>query len=178
MQLQEIKDLIRSIPNYPKEGILFRDLTTLFKHPVGFHKTIDQLQERYSKLNIDVVVGVEARGFIVGSALAYSLKKGFVPIRKKGKLPGQTVQQSYSLEYGEDTIEIHDDSLQKGQRVLLVDDLMATGGTAMGSIRLIEQLGAKIEEVCCLVDLPDLGGGEKLKKNGYKFFTVHEFPGH
>lgn len=174
-----IKSKIRTIPNYPKKGIMFRDITTLIKDPVGFRLVIDNITQHCieSKIDFDVIVGIESRGFIIGGALAYTLGKGFVPIRKKGKLPGKTVQQEYQLEYGTDIIEIHKDSLKKGARVLLVDDLLATGGTALASAALIEQLGAKIAEMVFIVDLPDVGGAKKLKAKKYKFFALTEFEG-
>lgn len=173
-----IKSKIRTIPNYPKPGIMFRDITTLIKDPQGLKLTIDQLAARYRGKNIDVVVGIEARGFIVGSALAYALEKGFVPIRKKGKLPGDTLSEEYALEYGIDTIEIHVDAISAGQKVLVVDDLLATGGTALGAIKLIEQTGGKIVEACFLVDLPDLGGSTRLREKGHSVFALTEFSGH
>ena len=175
---KKIRSLIRTIPNHPKEGILFRDVTTLLKHPEGFKETIDVLSNRYSEIHVDVVAGVEARGFIIGSALAYALGKGFVPLRKKGKLPGKTIRQEYALEYGTDTIELHEDALKKGDKVLLVDDLLATGGTCFGAIALIEKLGGHVEEICFVVDLPELGGGKKLKEKGYRYFAITEFEGH
>jgi adenine phosphoribosyltransferase len=172
-----IKSKIRTIPDYPKKGILFRDITTLIKDPVGFRLVIDSLTQRYIKGNIDfdVIVGIESRGFIIGGALAYTLGKGFVPIRKKGKLPAEKVTQEYSLEYGTDIIEIHKDAIGKGARVLLVDDLLATGGTAIAAAALIEKLGATVAEICFIVDLPDVGGMKKLISKGYKVFTLTKF---
>lgn len=172
-----IKSKIRTIPNWPKEGIMFRDITTLLKSAEGLQITVDQMASRYRQMDIDVICGIEARGFILGSALAYALGKGFVPIRKKGKLPGSTISQDYELEYGVDTIEIHDDAIEKGQRVLLVDDLLATGGTALGAASLIEKTGGTIVEACFIVDLPDLKGGEKLTEKGIKFFKLVDFEG-
>lgn len=174
-----IKSRIRTIPDYPKKGIMFRDITTLIKDPVGFRLVIDNLTQRYvtGKIKFDVIVGIESRGFIIGGALAYTLGKGFVPIRKKGKLPGEVVSQKYELEYGTDYIEMHTDALKKGARVLLIDDLLATGGTALASAALIEKLGAKVAEIAFIVDLPDVGGSKKLKKKGYKMFTLTEFEG-
>jgi len=174
-----IKSKIRTIPDYPKKGIMFRDITTLIKDPVGFRLVIDSLTQRYIKGNIkfDVIVGIESRGFILGGALAYTLGKGFVPIRKKGKLPAETVSEEYSLEYGTDVIEIHKDALKKGDRVLLVDDLLATGGTASAAAALVEKLGAKVAEMCFIVDLPDVGGRKKLQSKGYKVFALTEFEG-
>lgn len=174
-----IKSMIRTIPDYPKKNIMFRDITTLIKDPVGFRLMIDELTQHYVKgdIEFDVVVGIESRGFIIGGALAYTLGKGFVPIRKKGKLPGETVMQEYSLEYGTDIIEMHADALISGDRVLLVDDLLATGGTAMASAKLIESVGAKIAEMAFVVNLPDIGGHKKLTLKNYKVFTLTEFEG-
>jgi len=172
-----IKSKIRTIPNWPKPGIMFRDITTLLKDPSGLRMTIDKLVERYSGRGIDVICGIEARGFILGSAMAYNMGIGFVPIRKKGKLPGKTISQDYQLEYGHDTIEIHTDAVEKGQRVLIVDDLLATGGTILGAVKLVEKCGGIVEEACFIVDLPDLGGGKKLSDAGYKWFALVDFEG-
>lgn len=172
-----IKSKIRTIPNFPKEGIMFRDVTTLLKDPEGLKLTIDQLVDRYKDDEIDVIVGIEARGFILGAAMAYKMGKGFIPIRKKGKLPGETYSQDYQLEYGVDTIEVHTDAIEKGQRVLLVDDLLATGGTILGAISLVEKTGGIVVESCFIVDLPDLGGSEKLKKAGYNYYCLTDFEG-
>lgn len=176
--MTDIKKLIRTIPNYPKEGIMFRDITTLLQDHNGFQAVINQLTARYQNANIDMVAGIEARGFILGAALAFSLKKGFVPIRKKGKLPGKTISQSYDLEYGSDTIEIHEDAIAQGANVLLIDDLIATGGTAIGAITLITKIGGKIHETAFVVDLPDLGGAKRIQDLGHKVFSVCEFSGH
>ena len=174
-----IKSRIRTVPDYPKKGIMFRDITTLIKDPVGFRLVIDNLTQRYinGEVDFDVIVGIESRGFIIGGALAYTLGKGFVPIRKKGKLPADIVTQEYELEYGTDQIEIHRDALGKGAKVLLVDDLLATGGTALAAAALIEKLGATVSEMCFIVDLPDVGGAKKLKEKGYRFFALTEFEG-
>ncbi len=172
-----IKSKIRTIPNYPKPGIMFRDITTLIKDREGFAMTIDQLCVRYANKKIDVIAGIEARGFIIGAAMALQMKLGFVPIRKKGKLPGPTVGVSYKLEYGEDHIEIHKDAIQKGQRVLLVDDLIATGGTALGAAELIGRIGGELVEACFIVDLPELKGGEKLRAKGIPYFALVDFEG-
>jgi adenine phosphoribosyltransferase len=174
-----IKSRIRTIKDYPKKGIMFRDITTLIKDPVGFRLVIDSLTQRYVQGNVefDVIVGIESRGFILGGALAYTLGRGFVPIRKKGKLPGKTVKQEYELEYGTDIIEIHKDAIKKGTKVLLIDDLLATGGTALASAALIEKLGGTISEIAFIVDLPDVGGARRLKKKGYKFIALTEFEG-
>ncbi len=174
-----IKSKIRTVPHYPKKGIMFRDITTLIKDPVGFRLMIDTITQHVieARLQFDVIVGIESRGFIMGGALAYTLGKGFVPIRKKGKLPAKTVQQEYQLEYGTDTIEIHKDAIKKGQRVLLVDDLLATGGTALASAALIEKLGGRIVEMLFIVDLPDVGGAKRIKAKKYKMFALTEFEG-
>ncbi|MBC7714442.1 MAG: adenine phosphoribosyltransferase [Rhizobacter sp.] len=176
--MSDIAKLIRTIPNYPKEGIMFRDITTLLKDPQGFQTTINMLVEKYKDSPIDYIAGIEARGFILGAALAFALKKGFIPVRKKGKLPGKTITQSYDLEYGSDTIEIHHDSIEAGANVLLIDDLIATGGTAIGAITLIEKVGGKIFETAFVVDLPELGGAKKIQALGHKVFCLCSFEGH
>jgi adenine phosphoribosyltransferase len=167
------------VEDYPKKGVMFRDITTLIKDPVGFRLVIDNLTQRYIQgaVDFDVIVGIESRGFIMGGALAYTLGRGFIPIRKKGKLPAETVSQEYDLEYGNDSIEMHKDSLVKGTKVLVVDDLLATGGTALAAAKLIEKLGGVITEMCFIVDLPDVGGGAKLAKKNYKYFALTEFEG-
>src|SRR5512142_1774026 len=167
-----IKSKIRTVPDYPKKGILFRDITTLIKDPVGFRLVIDTMTQRYlhADFGFDTIVGIESRGFIIGSALAYTLGKGFIPIRKKGKLPAEVITQEYQLEYGTDRIEIHKDALAKGERVLIVDDLLATGGTALAAAALVEKLGAVVAEMCFIVDLPEVGGGRKRRDKGYKVF--------
>ncbi|KZK73596.1 MAG: adenine phosphoribosyltransferase [Pelodictyon luteolum] len=174
-----IKSRIRAIPDYPKKGIMFRDITTLIKDPVGFRLVIDNLTQRYLEngVDFDVIVGIEARGFIIGSALAYALGKGFVPVRKPGKLPADTVSQEYALEYGTDKIEIHIDALEKGARVLLVDDLLATGGTALAAASLVEKVGGVVSEMAFIVNLPDIGGEAKILAKGYKVFSLTEFEG-
>ena len=172
-----IKSCIRTIPNYPKDGIMFRDITTLLSDPEGFGLAIDKMVQRYTPLKIDKVAGIEARGFIFGAPLAHQLKVGFVPIRKKGKLPFKTVSHEYELEYGTGTIEIHTDGVQKDEKVVLVDDLLATGGTAEASIRLVEQTGGRISECCFVVDLPDIGGRKRLQNLGYDVFSLCEFSG-
>lgn len=172
-----IKSLIRTIPHYPKPNIMFRDITSLLKDPIGFRVTINELVRRYADMEIDKVIGIEARGFIVGAPLAYALGKGFVPIRKQGKLPAETIGHDYELEYGADRIEIHADSITPGERVLLVDDLIATGGTAEAATRLIEKIGGKIVECCFVIDLPDIGGRKRLEKKGYSVFALCEFEG-
>jgi len=172
-----IKSRIRTVPHYPKPGVMFRDITTLLKDPVGFRITINELVNRYTAEKIDRVAGIDARGFIIGAALAYQLGVGFVPIRKKGKLPAETVGHDYDLEYGTDRIEMHVDSVSQGERVLLVDDLIATGGTATAACKLIESMGGKIVECCFVIDLPDLGGRQRLEKHGQKVFALCEFEG-
>ncbi len=174
-----IKSLIRTIKDYPKKGIMFRDITTLIKDPVGFRLVIDNFTQRYirSDLQYDLIAGIESRGFILGGALSYTLGRGFVPIRKKGKLPGEIISQEYELEYGTDSIEVHKDAIQEGTRVLLVDDLLATGGTALAAAALIEKLGGRVAEICFIVNLPDVGGAAALKAKGYSFFALTEFEG-
>jgi adenine phosphoribosyltransferase len=172
-----IKSRIRTVPHYPKQGVMFRDITTLLKDPVGFRVTINELVNRYTGVRIDKVAGIESRGFIIGAALAYQLGVGFVPIRKKGKLPAETVGHDYALEYGTDRIEMHVDAIAKGEKVLLVDDLIATGGTAEAAMKLIESMGGKIIECCFVIDLPDLGGRKRLEKHGQKVFALCEFEG-
>jgi adenine phosphoribosyltransferase len=172
-----IKSRIRTVPHYPKQGIQFRDITTLLKDPVGFQITIDDLVRRYKDEKIDKIAGIESRGFILGAPLAYALGKGFVPIRKKGKLPAETIGHDYELEYGTDRIEIHTDAVSKGERVLLVDDLIATGGTAEAACKLIEKMGGQIVECCFVIDLPDIGGRGRLEKMGQKVFALCEFEG-
>jgi adenine phosphoribosyltransferase len=172
-----IKSRIRTVPNYPKPNIQFRDITTLLKDPVGFRVTIDDLVRRYQNVKIDKIAGIESRGFILGAPLAYALGKGFIPIRKKGKLPAETIGHDYELEYGTDRIEIHTDAIDKGERILLVDDLIATGGTAEAACKLIEKMGGKIVECCFIIDLPDIGGHARLEKHGHKVFALCEFEG-
>ena len=172
-----IKSLIRTILDYPKPGIQFRDITTLLKDPAGFRLTIDTLAERYRSQGIQKVAGIEARGFIVGAALAYQLGCGFVPIRKPGKLPSSTIGEDYALEYGQDRIELHVDAIGQGERILLVDDLIATGGTAAAAATLIRKVGGVLVEAAFIVDLPDLGGRRKLEAMGYKVFALTAFEG-
>ncbi|TNF54137.1 adenine phosphoribosyltransferase [bacterium] len=174
-----IKSRIRTIPDHPKKGIMFRDITTLIKDPVGFRLVIDNLTQRYitGDIDFDIIVGIEARGFIIGGALSYTLGKGFVPIRKVGKLPAEVVRHEYQLEYGTDTVEMHKDAIQKGAKVLLVDDLLATGGTALAAAALVEKLGGKVSEMSFIVNLPDVGGIQKLQTKGYKVFCLTEFEG-
>ncbi len=174
-----IKSKIRTIPDHPKQGIMFRDITTLIKDPVGFRLVIDNLTQRYLKgdMDYDLIVGIEARGFIIGGALSYTLGRGFVPIRKIGKLPGEVERHEYKLEYGTDTVEIHKDAIEEGTRVLVIDDLLATGGTAEAAASLIEKLGGKVVEMAFIVNLPDVGGEKRLKEKGYNIFCLTEFEG-
>jgi adenine phosphoribosyltransferase len=174
-----IKSRIRTIENHPKKGIMFRDITTLIKDPVGFRLVIDNLTQRYIKgdINFDLIAGIEARGFIIGGALSYTLGKGFIPIRKLGKLPAEVVRHEYELEYGTDTVEVHKDAIIKGSRILLVDDLLATGGTALATAALIEKLGGTVTEMAFIVNLPDVGGYKKLRNKGYNVFFLTEFEG-
>ena len=172
-----VKDYIRTIVDFPHEGILFRDVTTLFADPRGFRMCVDQLLAPYAGMRIDKVAGLEARGFILGGAVAHQLSTGFVPIRKKGKLPGQTISQAYKLEYGEAIMEIHEDALQPGERVLIVDDLLATGGTCEAGIKLVERLGAAVVGCAFVVDLPELGGRKLLERLGMSVHVLCEFDG-
>ena len=172
-----VKDYIRTIADFPHAGILYRDVTTLFADARGFRMAIDQLLTPYAGLRIDKVAGLEARGFILGGAVAHQLSTGFVPIRKQGKLPGRTVSQSYTLEYGEAVVEVHVDALQPGEKVLLVDDLLTTGGTAEAGIRLIEGLGGQIIGCAFVVDLPDLGGRKRLESMGMEVHALCAFEG-
>ncbi len=172
-----IKSKIRTVPHYPKQGIMFRDITTLLNDALGFKLVIDQLVERYKDMRIDRIAAIESRGFILGAPLAYFLNIGFVPIRKKGKLPAETIGYDYELEYGKDRIEIHVDAISKGERILLIDDLIATGGTAEAATNLISNVGGELIECCFVIDLPDLGGSKKLQKLGHKVFSLCEFEG-
>jgi adenine phosphoribosyltransferase len=175
--MKTVKDYIRTIVDFPHEGIMFRDVTTLFADPRGFRMTIDQLLHPYAGMEIDKVVGLEARGFILGGAIAHQLTVGFVPIRKKGKLPGATISESYHLEYGEAVVEVHDDAIQPGEKILLVDDLLATGGTAEAGIKLVERLGGEIIGCAFIVDLPELGGRKKLEALGMDVHALCAFDG-
>jgi adenine phosphoribosyltransferase len=172
-----IKSRIRTVPHYPKQGVMFRDITTLLKDPVGFRVTINEFVKRYEGVKIDKIAAIESRGFVIGAPLAYQLGLGLVPIRKKGKLPAATVGHDYDLEYGTDRIEIHVDAIDKGDRVLLVDDLLATGGTAEAAVKLIESMGGIVVECCFVIDLPDLGGNKRLTAHGKKVFALCEFEG-
>ena len=174
----DLADSIRSIPDYPKPGIVFRDITTLLGNARAFRRAVDELVQPWAGSKIDKVAGIEARGFILGGAVAHQVSAGFVPIRKKGKLPHTRVSMSYALEYGEDVIEMHADALQPGERVVLVDDLIATGGTAEAAIKLLHQLGAEVLAACFVIDLPDLGGADRLRKMGVPVRTLVGFEGH
>lgn len=174
---KEVKDYIRTIVDFPHEGIMFRDVTTLFSDPRGFRMSVDQLLHPYAGMQIDKVVGLEARGFILGGAIAHQLTVGFVPVRKKGKLPGATISQEYTLEYGEAIMELHSDALLAGEKVLMVDDLLATGGTAEAGIKLIERLGAEVIGCAFVIDLPELGGRKVLEDLGFEVHALCSFDG-
>lgn len=173
----QIKSRIRTIPHYPVQGIMFRDVTTLLKDPIGLRIAVDEMVKRYASMKIDKIAGIEARGFIFGAQLAYALGKGFVPIRKKGKLPAETISHNYDLEYGSDCVEIHTDAINKTEQVLLVDDLIATGGTAEAACTLIGKVGGQVVECCFIIDLPEVGGRARLEKLGHKVFALCEFEG-
>lgn len=172
-----IKSKIRTIENYPIKGVMFRDITTLLKDPEGLRDSINKLVDRYKDLNIDKIVAIESRGFIIGAPLAYLLNLGLVLIRKPGKLPAETINQDYELEYGTDRIEVHLDAIEKGEKVLIVDDLIATGGTAEAAVRLVQKMKGDIVECCFIIDLPDIGGRDRLENMGLKVFTLCEFEG-
>src|SRR5829696_6434086 len=174
----ELKTAIRTIPDYPKPGIMFRDITTLLGNARAFRRAVDELVQPWAGLKIDKVAGIEARGFILGGAVAHQVSAGFVPIRKKGKLPHTTVRIAYSLEYGLDEMEMHVDAILPGERVILVDDLIATGGTAEGAVKLLRQIGANVVAACFIIDLPDLGGADKLRAMDVPVRTLMAFEGH
>lgn len=173
--MKELKEYVRNIPDFPEKGIIFRDITTVFQDPEALKLSIDSMQEKLNNVDFDIVVGAESRGFLFGTPIAYNLNKAFVPVRKKGKLPYETIEESYNLEYGQATLEIHKDAIKPGQRVVIIDDLIATGGTLEAIIKLVERLGGIVVKVCCLIDLPDLGGKEKIKN--YDVETVIAFEG-
>jgi adenine phosphoribosyltransferase len=175
---EELIAAIRNIPDYPKPGIMFRDITTLLGNPRAFRRSVDELVHPFAGTKIEKVAGMEARGFILGGAVAHQLSAGFIPIRKKGKLPHDTVRIAYSLEYGVDEMEMHRDAVQPGEKVILVDDLIATGGTAEGAVKLLKQMGADIVAACFIIDLPALGGRKKLEALGVDVRTLVEFDGH
>ncbi|MBY8976474.1 adenine phosphoribosyltransferase [Rhodobacteraceae bacterium NNCM2] len=172
-----IADYIRTIPDFPITGVQFRDVTTLFGDPVGFGRAVDELISPYLDHHVDAIVAMDARGFIIGGAAAYRLGLPFVPIRKKGKLPGTTLAEAYSLEYGEAIVEIHEDAFAPGAKVLLVDDLLATGGTAVAGVKLVERMGGEIVAASFIVNLPDLGGEKRLKEMGIEVHTLCSFDG-
>jgi len=176
-KLHPIKSRIRTVADWPKPGVMFRDITTLIKDPIGLRLCLDDFINRYKDKNIDVIVGIDSRGFILGGALAHALGKGFVPIRKKGKLPAETEKEEYALEYGTDTIEIHRDAIKPGEKVVIIDDLCATGGTALAATKLVKKLGGEIIELAFIVDLPDLGGSKKLSEAGYSYYSQTSFEG-
>ncbi|MEW6437308.1 MAG: adenine phosphoribosyltransferase [Pseudomonadota bacterium] len=173
-----LKNAIRSIPDYPKPGIIFRDITTLLADAKAFRRAIDELVQPWSGSKIDKIAGIEARGFILGGAVAHQLSAGFVPIRKKGKLPHKTVSIGYSLEYGVDEMEMHVDALTPGEKVILVDDLIATGGTAEAAVKLLKKLGAEVVAACFVIDLPDLGGAKKIEALDVPVRSLIAFEGH
>src|SRR3954465_4605349 len=177
-RVADLQAAIRTIPDYPKAGILFRDITTLLGDPKSFRRAVDELVHPWAGSKIEKIAGIEARGFIIGGAVAHQLSAGFVPIRKRGKLPHQTVRMAYLLEYGSDEMEMHVDAVQKGDRVVLVDDLIATGGTAEGAVKLLRQVGAEVLAACFIIDLPELGGADKLRKMDVPVRTLISFAGH
>ena len=172
-----IKSKIRTVKDYPIDGIMFRDITTLFKDPEGLREAINLFSDRYKDLKIDKIVAIESRGFLIGAPLAYLLNVGLVLIRKPGKLPAKAFKQDYTLEYGVDQIEIHTDAIEEGERVLIVDDLIATGGTVEAAVKLVQKMKADIIECCFIIDLPDIGGSKKLKSMGQNVFSLCEFDG-
>jgi len=174
----DLKAAIRNIPDYPKPGIMFRDITTLLGDARAFRRAVDELVQPWAGMKIDKVAGIEARGFILGGAVAHQVSAGFIPVRKKGKLPHKRVSIAYSLEYGLDEMEVHEDAVTKGERVILVDDLIATGGTAEGAVKLLRQLGANVLAACFVIDLPELGGATKLRKLDVPVRTLISFEGH
>ena len=174
----DFKTVIRTIPDYPKPGIMFRDITTLLGNPRAFRRAVDEMVQPYAGVRVDKVAGLEARGFILGGAVAHQLSTGFVPVRKKGKLPFTVIGEDYALEYGQDRVEIHTDAIKPGDNVLLVDDLIATGGTALAGIRLMERAGAKVIGCSFVIDLPELGGADKLRASGHKVHSLVAFEGH
>ena len=174
----DLREAIRTIPDYPKPGILFRDITTLLGNARAFRRTVDELVQPWAGSKIDKVAGMEARGFILGGAVAHQVSAGFIPIRKKGKLPHKRVSIAYSLEYGLDEMEMHEDAVVKGEKVILVDDLIATGGTAEGAVKLLKQQGADVLAACFIIDLPELGGADKIRKLGVPVRTLITFEGH
>jgi adenine phosphoribosyltransferase len=175
---EDLRAAIRNIPDYPKPGVMFRDITTLLGDARAFRRAVDELVQPWAGMKIDKVAGIEARGFILGGAVAHQVSAGFIPIRKKGKLPHKRVSIAYSLEYGLDEMEIHEDAVVRGERVIVVDDLIATGGTAEGAVKLLRQMGAEVLAACFIVDLPDLGGADKIRKLDVPVRTLISFEGH
>jgi adenine phosphoribosyltransferase len=175
---EDLRNSIRNIPDYPKPGIMFRDITTMLGNARAFRRAVDALVQPWAGSKIDKVAGMEARGFILGGAVAHQVSAGFIPIRKKGKLPHTTVRIAYSLEYGLDEMEMHEDAVKKGERVILVDDLIATGGTAEGAVKLLRQMGAEVLAACFVIDLPELGGAAKLRAMDVPVRTLLSFEGH
>ena len=175
---EDLRNAVRTIPDYPKPGIMFRDITTLLGNARAFRRAVDQFVHPYAGGKIDKVAGIEARGFILGGAVAHQLSAGFIPIRKKGKLPHQTVRMAYALEYGTDEMEIHVDAIRPGEKVILVDDLIATGGTAEGAVKLLRQIGAEVVAACFIIDLPELGGAAKLRAMDVPVRALMAFDGH
>ena len=173
-----IRDHIRTVPDWPAPGVQFRDITPLLQNPKVFRVLIDEFVHRYFDAKPDAIAGLDARGFIIGAVVAYELNVGFVPIRKKGKLPYTTVEESYELEYGSATVEMHTDAVKSGDRVVLIDDLIATGGTMTAGMRLLQKLGAQVIEGAAIVDLPELGGSQRLREAGLPLFTLVDFEGH
>lgn len=173
--MKKLEDYVRNIPDFPEKGIIFRDITTVLKEPDGFNLAIDSMQEKLKDIDFDLVLGAESRGFIFGAPIAYNLNKGFIPVRKKGKLPAETIEEDYDLEYGKATLEIHKDSIKPGQKVVIIDDLIATGGTLQAIIKLVERLGGEVSKIVCLIELPELKGKENLK--GYDVETIISFLG-
>ena len=171
----DIKEKIGTVPNWPIDGVMFRDITTLLQEPDVFRETCDAFYNRYKDMKIDKIVGIDARGFIFGAVLAYKMNVGFIPVRKKGKLPFKTIQETYTLEYGEDTLEIHEDAIQKNEKVIIVDDLIATGGTIGATVKLVKKLGGDIIECAFIVELPDLNGRDQIQ--GCKIYSITEFEG-
>ena len=172
-----IKSKIRTIQNYPIDGVMFRDITTLFKDPEGLREAINLFAERYKDMQIDKIAAIESRGFLIGAPLAYLLNVGLVLIRKPGKLPAETIKQDYKLEYGSDQIEIHIDAIKEGERVLIVDDLIATGGTVEAAVKLVQKMKGEVLECCFIIDLPDIGGSRKLESMGQNVFSLCDFEG-
>lgn len=173
--MKKLEDYVRNIPDFPEKGIIFRDITTVLKEPDGFNLAIDSMEEKLKDIDFDLVLGAESRGFIFGAPIAYNLNKGFIPVRKKGKLPAETIEEDYDLEYGKATLEIHKDSIKPGQKVVIIDDLIATGGTLQAIIKLVERLGGEVSKIVCLIELPELKGKENLK--GYDVETIISFLG-